>query len=710
MEEIYTIIEVANTLQYAAVDPLSIGLGIISIINGIGQKRKAKKAYEEAEEDAAIAKEAYLSYAEKFDNPMQPGSTRSISKALDKDPSLMLGGNSPFSQLPAFTEFPFQDENDLAGGSTTETPAGNTAETAATMLSNNEIMQAMQQADIFGPNSLLNDLDPVKIQASLDMFNILGNGKLDVPPWELQAGFDKIAEETNYKSTNPDSEYFDEEAEFTGTQTEDVERDAEGNVVLDFDNLFTEEFKKQINTDEFKEAIKTSMEEAKKPFIDDEGNFDNAAFVEDMETKGRAAIEDGALASVTTEDGYLLNPDGTKSNVYIGVGGTAGIAGSTGGTGAGGFTIPGQSGTGTGTGTPGGSTPGFAGSIKALQMEELGGQLYVDSEIKNPYGRFRDKSGIIQDRSDIFTGANDRRRLLRDRSDMVDPTTGYLNDLRRGAEDFSGLAADTSDLASNTFANLQVATQAADLQAQQTDQALANTLSTIRATGAGAGGATAIAQAALQSKLGISATIEQQEARNTQLRAQGQQQVEQIRMSESKRLQDIAFSERLRLESLREREGLRLDTAAQTEAQRLQGIRFGEARRVDDTSFQEAGRIQQAQLSEAIRKQNIQLAEQQSLRQADVAGVQYQQGMAFDMAQRNLDRLSGLATQSMVNQQAAQAAQAATSGAVTGGLFQLAGGLFGGAFGGGSGSGGGGGGSTPGNTGAYSDFSRFLTG
>ena len=108
-----------------------------------------------------------------------------------------------------------------------------------------EIMQAMSQVDIFGPNSLLNNIDPTKIQAALDMFNILGNGKLDVPYWELQAGFKKIAEETGYKSTNPDSEFYDPEAEFTGTQIEDVERDAEGNVVLNFDNLFSEEFKWQ---------------------------------------------------------------------------------------------------------------------------------------------------------------------------------------------------------------------------------------------------------------------------------------------------------------------------------------------------------------------------------------------------------------------------------------------------------------------------------
>ena len=656
MEEIYTIIEVANTLQYAAIDPFSIGVAavttITSVINSLGQKRKAKKAYEEAEEDAAIAREAYLTYAEKFDNPVQPGSTRTIAKSLEQDPTLMLGGNSPFSQLPSFTEFPFQNENNMAGGLTTDTPAtaapgtvqydeeGNVTNVA-------EIAQAMAQADIFGPNSLLNNLDPTKIQGMLDTFNILGNGKLDVPYWELQAGFKKVAEETGYKSTNPDSEFYDSEAEFTGTQTEDVERDAEGNVVLNFDNIFTEEFKEQISTPEFKKAAEDSIKKLQEPYTDDEGNVDSEAFLESM-TDGTALAESG----ITDADGNLLDPQ-TGNPLPININ-TLFRSGTNG------FNMA-------------GGTGNLPGSIKDLYTEELGGQLYADSEIQNPYGRFRDLSGIAQDRSDIFTGDRDRRNLLRDRSGMVDPTTGYLNDLRRGAEDFSGLAADTSDLASNTFANLQVATQAADLQAQQTDQALANTLSTIRATGAGAGGATAIAQAALQSKLGISATIEQQEARNTQLRAQGQQQVEQIRMSESRRLQDIAFSERLRLEGLREREGLRLDTAAQQEAQRLQQIRFGEARRVDDVSFQEAGRIQQAELSEAIRRQNIQLAEQQSLREADRAGVQYQQGLAFDMAQRNLDRLSGLATQSMVNEQAARASQAATAGAVTGGLFGLAG-------------------------------------
>tara|TARA_R100001460_G_scaffold15631_5_gene34368 strand:+ start:6468 stop:7136 length:669 start_codon:yes stop_codon:yes gene_type:complete len=83
------------------------------------------------------------------------------------------------------------------------------------------------------------------------------------------------------------------------------------------------------------------------------------------------------------------------------------------------------------------------------------------------------------------------------------------------------------DLVSNPYANLGVATQAAEMQAEQTDLALANTLDTIQATGMGAGGATALAMAAAQSKKGISASIEQQEAQNEKLRAQGETQKQQ---------------------------------------------------------------------------------------------------------------------------------------------------------------------------------------
>ena len=79
----------------------------------------------------------------------------------------------------------------------------------------------------------------------------------------------------------------------------------------------------------------------------------------------------------------------------------------------------------------------------------------------------------------------------------------------------------------NPFANMQVATKAAEMQAEQADISLANTLDNLRETGAG--GATALAQAALRSKQGITANIQQQEAQNQKLAAQGQQRMEQLK-------------------------------------------------------------------------------------------------------------------------------------------------------------------------------------
>lgn len=103
---------------------------------------------------------------------------------------------------------------------------------------------------------------------------------------------------------------------------------------------------------------------------------------------------------------------------------------------------------------------------------------------------------------------------------------------------------DLSGNLSNTYNNLSVATQAAEMQIEQTDIALANTLDTIRATGGAAGGATALAQAALQSKKGVSASIEAQESKNEQLKAEGEQQLQQLVMSEQQRVQQADASGR----------------------------------------------------------------------------------------------------------------------------------------------------------------------
>jgi hypothetical protein len=118
-----------------------------------------------------------------------------------------------------------------------------------------------------------------------------------------------------------------------------------------------------------------------------------------------------------------------------------------------------------------------------------------------------------------------------------------------GTKDLSGMAKDLSSGLSNPFASLGVATQSAEIQMEQTDIALANTLDTLRSTGASAGGATALAQAALQSKKGVAANIEQQESQNDKLRAQGEQQLQQQKMSEQQRLQSIAISEGQRVQA-----------------------------------------------------------------------------------------------------------------------------------------------------------------
>jgi hypothetical protein len=111
------------------------------------------------------------------------------------------------------------------------------------------------------------------------------------------------------------------------------------------------------------------------------------------------------------------------------------------------------------------------------------------------------------------------------------------------------LASDLSSAMSNPYDNLSVATGAAEMQAEQTDIALANTLDTMLATGQGAGGATALAQMALQSKKGISASIENQEASNAKLKAQGDEGLQKRKTAEAERMQNIEMQDDMRLQN-----------------------------------------------------------------------------------------------------------------------------------------------------------------
>ncbi len=119
-----------------------------------------------------------------------------------------------------------------------------------------------------------------------------------------------------------------------------------------------------------------------------------------------------------------------------------------------------------------------------------------------------------------------------------------------GVADLSGMITDLSSMVSNPYANLGVATKAAEIEIEEADIALANTLDTLRATGASAGGATALAQAALQSKKGVSASIEQQEAQNEKLKAQGEDNLQRLQMAEAQRVQSGLFGEAQRMQDV----------------------------------------------------------------------------------------------------------------------------------------------------------------
>jgi len=137
-----------------------------------------------------------------------------------------------------------------------------------------------------------------------------------------------------------------------------------------------------------------------------------------------------------------------------------------------------------------------------------------------------------------------RDEINRIKNARVPITNPYANN-----SNLSSLAVNLSSMITNPFANLSVATQAAEMQMEQSDLALANSLETLATTGASAGGATALAQAALRSKQGVSASIETQDAANKKARAQGEGQAQQLRMQEEQRVQGIQLQEGQRMQT-----------------------------------------------------------------------------------------------------------------------------------------------------------------
>tara|TARA_R110000796_G_scaffold74404_7_gene167463 strand:+ start:238 stop:978 length:741 start_codon:yes stop_codon:yes gene_type:complete len=158
------------------------------------------------------------------------------------------------------------------------------------------------------------------------------------------------------------------------------------------------------------------------------------------------------------------------------------------------------------------------------------------------------------------------------RQDVINPYAGVTSN--------EAMIEEMQENLSNPFANLGVATQSAEIQMEQTDIALANTLDTLQSTGASAGGATALAQAAKQSKKEVAANLEQQEAANEKLKAKGEQdmqlrelQLTQMEMSESARVQNAqAAGEQFMFNAQEARDMATLDRMSGQESQYRQDM------------------------------------------------------------------------------------------------------------------------------------------
>ena len=162
-----------------------------------------------------------------------------------------------------------------------------------------------------------------------------------------------------------------------------------------------------------------------------------------------------------------------------------------------------------------------------------------------------------------MSAAKDAERRARQEANRLNTRLKQLENNRQDIiNPYDGIK-DLSAFITNPYANLGVATQAAEMQAEEVDLSLASTLDTIRATCSGAGGATALAQAALRSKKSISASIEQQEANNEKLRAQGEQTRQQALRQEQMRLQEAEVAgEQFMFQTREQRQMQELDRTA----------------------------------------------------------------------------------------------------------------------------------------------------
>ena len=281
MEELYTIIEVSNNLQYA-IDPVSLGIAAISglagVIKGIKARKEAEETLKEAKDEYAKKRGAFIDYASQFDIPsFQGGTTAQLMNRIDTEqrdavfnPAMSAQGlNIPMGVIdpdgtqftPGLDFFESASIKDEYGGDDTGTSAqnaanagtgGTTGTPAATQFgmrydpaTNDLVVTKADGTDTrttFSLNSelLANIPSAAEMDAKMKSLNIMGNGVMDVPYWENNAAFKEWANANNYSSTNPNSFYYDETVDVTGPKGSDtgnrgkLSTDEDGNMVFEY--------------------------------------------------------------------------------------------------------------------------------------------------------------------------------------------------------------------------------------------------------------------------------------------------------------------------------------------------------------------------------------------------------------------------------------------------------------------------------------------
>ena len=166
--------------------------------------------------------------------------------------------------------------------------------------------------------------------------------------------------------------------------------------------------------------------------------------------------------------------------------------------------------------------------------------------------------------------AREKARLTKKLDSLENSRQAIVNPYASSISSQTDLIQDLGGDLTNSYNNLGVATQGAKMQAEEADIALANTLDTLQASGASAGGATALAQAALASKKGVASSIELQEANNEKMKATGAENLQKLQLAESTRAQAATVSEGSRFQGIMaEGEKIKFDTRESREQDKI---------------------------------------------------------------------------------------------------------------------------------------------